>query len=65
MSEKEEKVMSYEIVSNSENTPMTDSERLDKIIELLQQVIEIQRTTLDILTKLEVINIALKEKRAR
>jgi hypothetical protein len=65
MSEKEEKITQYKIVSNSESTPMTDSQRLDKIIELLQQLIKIQAVTADLLAKLEVINIALTEKRAR
>ena len=63
MSEKEEKVIPYKLVSNSESTPMTDSERLDKIIELLQQLIKIQVATTEILTKLEVIDIALREKK--
>jgi hypothetical protein len=60
MSEKEEKTMLYKLI---ESTPTTDSQRLDKIIELLQQLIKIQAATMEILTKLEIINIALREKK--
>ena len=65
MSEKEEKTTPYKLVSNSESTPTTDSQRLDKIIELLQQLIKIQAVTADLLLKLGVIDIAttLREKK--